>query len=166
MRPLPFLAAAALSFTNFLYGAFVLPESLPPEKRRPFEIRRANPVGALASLRRYPMVFGLIGAYVIYQLRRIHREVTEHELTHYYAAEGWGSKPTYDTIELYDIVYRVGGCVRLKKGTPAKIALRAALAPKRPSAQDRRVAAEARRILMEADRRRRLLESIQRQHGN
>jgi DHA1 family tetracycline resistance protein-like MFS transporter len=65
---LPFLAAAALSLTNFLYGAFVLPESLPREKRRPFEIRRANPVGALASLRRYPMVFGLIGAYVIYQL--------------------------------------------------------------------------------------------------
>lgn len=65
---LPFLAAAALSFTNFLYGAFVLPESLGPEKRRPFEIRRANPLGALASLKRYPMVFGLIGAYVLYQL--------------------------------------------------------------------------------------------------
>ncbi len=65
---LPFLAAAALSFTNFLYGALVLPESLAPEKRRSFEIRRANPLGALASLKRYPMVFGLIGAYVLYQL--------------------------------------------------------------------------------------------------
>ena len=44
---LPFLAAAALSFTNFLYGALVLPESLAPEKRRAFEIGRANPIGAL-----------------------------------------------------------------------------------------------------------------------
>lgn len=65
---MPFLAAAGLAFTNFLYGAFVLPESLPREKRRPFDWRRANPTGTLAALRRYPMVFGLIGAYVLFQL--------------------------------------------------------------------------------------------------
>jgi len=64
----PFLAAAALSLANFLYGAFVLPESLPPENRRPFDWQRANPTGTLAALRRYPMVFGLIGAYVLFQL--------------------------------------------------------------------------------------------------
>ncbi len=64
----PFLAAAALSFTNFLYGLFVLPESLDRENRRPFNWRRANPTGTLAALRRYPMVFGLIGAYVLYML--------------------------------------------------------------------------------------------------
>ncbi len=104
-------------------------------------------------------------AYVIYRLRRIHREVTEHELTHYYAAKGWGSKPEYDTIKLYGKIYRTGGCVRLRRGAPLKIAIIAALAPNRPSAQDRRVAAEARRLLAEADRRRRLWESLQRQHG-
>lgn len=65
---LPFLAAAALACTNFLYGAFVLPESLTPEKRRSFELGRANPIGALTALKRYPVVFGLIGAYVLYQL--------------------------------------------------------------------------------------------------
>ena len=65
---LPFLAAAILSFTNFLYGALILPESLEPEKRRTFEWRRANPTGTLAALRRYPMVFGLIGAYFLYML--------------------------------------------------------------------------------------------------
>lgn len=64
----PFLAAAALSFANFLYGALVLPESLPRDKRRSFDWRRANPTGTLAALRRYPMVFGLIGAYVLYML--------------------------------------------------------------------------------------------------
>ena len=65
---IPFLAAAALSFANFLYGMFVLPESLQKDKRRPFDWRRANPTGTLTALRRYPMVFGLIGAYVLYML--------------------------------------------------------------------------------------------------
>lgn len=65
---MPFLAAAALSFINFLYGLLVLPESLAKEKRRPFQLSRANPLGALAALKRYPVVFGLIGAYVLYQL--------------------------------------------------------------------------------------------------
>lgn len=65
---MPFLAAAALSFANFLYGTFVLPESLTKERRRPFDWRRANPTGTLAALRRYPIVFGLIGAYVLFQL--------------------------------------------------------------------------------------------------
>jgi DHA1 family tetracycline resistance protein-like MFS transporter len=39
----PFYAAAAISMLNFVFGYFVLPESLPPEKRRAFEWRRANP---------------------------------------------------------------------------------------------------------------------------
>jgi DHA1 family tetracycline resistance protein-like MFS transporter len=48
----PFLAAAALTFANFLYGLFVLPESLPPERRaQRYDWRRANPVGALRLLR-------------------------------------------------------------------------------------------------------------------
>ncbi|CAL1518238.1 TCR/Tet family MFS transporter [Chitinophaga sp. MM2321] len=56
----PFIAAAALSFLNFLYGFFVLPESLLPENRRSFDIRRANPVGSLTHLRRYPVIAGLV----------------------------------------------------------------------------------------------------------
>ncbi|KRG37896.1 MFS transporter [Stenotrophomonas panacihumi] len=56
----PFWFAAALSLTNFLYGWFVLPESLPPEKRIPrFDWSHANPFGALKLLRSYPSVFGL-----------------------------------------------------------------------------------------------------------
>lgn len=64
----PFLAAAALCFANLLYGTLVLPESLAREQRRRFDWRRANPTGTLASLRRYPMVFGLIGAYFLFLL--------------------------------------------------------------------------------------------------
>jgi len=59
----PFYAAAGLAAANFLFGLFVLPESLPKDRRRPFDIRRANPFGALVSLRRYPaalwLLFGL-----------------------------------------------------------------------------------------------------------
>jgi DHA1 family tetracycline resistance protein-like MFS transporter len=44
---LPFMAAAGFAFANGLYGLFVLPESLKPEHRRPFEWKRANPLGAL-----------------------------------------------------------------------------------------------------------------------
>jgi DHA1 family tetracycline resistance protein-like MFS transporter len=56
----PFWGAAGLAACNFLYGLFVLPESLPPERRsKAFEARQANPFGALSNLRRYPNVIGL-----------------------------------------------------------------------------------------------------------
>ena len=60
----PFYAAAGLTFLNWLYGYFILPESLAPENRRPFNWRRANPVGSLLHLKKYPVVAGLIGSLV------------------------------------------------------------------------------------------------------
>ena len=59
---LPFWVAAGLSLLNALYGLFVLPESLPPEKRRAFDWRRANPLGSLRLLRSHPELSGLAGA--------------------------------------------------------------------------------------------------------
>jgi MFS transporter, DHA1 family, tetracycline resistance protein len=47
---LPFYAAGGLALLNWIYGYFVLPESLAPEHRRPFEWRKANPVSALKKL--------------------------------------------------------------------------------------------------------------------
>lgn len=58
----PFLAAAALSLLNCLFGFFVLPESLDLAHRREFEWKRANPVGSLLNLRLYPVVLGLVGS--------------------------------------------------------------------------------------------------------
>lgn len=52
----PFFAAAALAAANLTFGFFVLPESLPPERRRAFSWRRANPLGVAALLRHYPAV--------------------------------------------------------------------------------------------------------------
>ena len=57
----PFWAAAALSALAFVYGLFVLPESLPPEKRMAFSWRRANPFGALRLLRSHPELSSLAG---------------------------------------------------------------------------------------------------------
>ena len=60
---LPFMVAAGLALANFAYGYFILPESLAPALRRPFDWRRANPVGALLRLRRYtPAVLSLAAA--------------------------------------------------------------------------------------------------------
>ncbi len=56
---LPFWVAAGLSLTNACYGLFVLPESLPRERRAGFRWARANPVGALVLLRRHPELLGL-----------------------------------------------------------------------------------------------------------
>lgn len=47
---LPFAAAGGLALLNLLYGTFVLPESLPPERRRGFSWKAANPFGALRRL--------------------------------------------------------------------------------------------------------------------
>jgi DHA1 family tetracycline resistance protein-like MFS transporter len=58
----PFFAAAGFSLLNWVYGFFVLPESLAKENRRPFDIKRANPMGSFIQLKRYPVIFGLAGA--------------------------------------------------------------------------------------------------------
>jgi DHA1 family tetracycline resistance protein-like MFS transporter len=64
----PFFAAAALSLANLIYGWFALPESLPPERRRPFDLRRANPLGTLAQMRRHPGVAGVLAALSLWMI--------------------------------------------------------------------------------------------------
>lgn len=55
----PFWVAGALSLLAFLYGMFILPESLPPERRMAFSWKRANPFGAMMLLRSHPELSGL-----------------------------------------------------------------------------------------------------------
>lgn len=68
---LPFWVAAGLSLTNALYGLFVLPESLPPERRMGFQWQRANPIGSLGLLRSHPEVFGLSIVSFLYNLAHV-----------------------------------------------------------------------------------------------
>jgi DHA1 family tetracycline resistance protein-like MFS transporter len=66
---LPFWAAAGMTLLNALYGLFVLPESLPPEKRTPrFVWARANPLGSLKLLRSHHELFGLATVNFLYYL--------------------------------------------------------------------------------------------------
>ncbi|MDY3362900.1 TCR/Tet family MFS transporter [Riemerella anatipestifer] len=62
---IPFLAAGALCLINFLYGFFILPESLSKEHRRKFNWKRANPIGSLLQLRKYPELYKLILAWFL-----------------------------------------------------------------------------------------------------
>ncbi|MEM9337663.1 MAG: TCR/Tet family MFS transporter [Bacteroidota bacterium] len=64
---IPFLVAAVLSLTNWLYGFFVIPESLSEESRRTFEWKRANPFGTIRSIFKYKMLIGLVAClFLIY----------------------------------------------------------------------------------------------------
>ena len=63
----PFYAAAALALLNAAYGFFILPESLSKDNRRKFDIKRANPLGSLLQLKKYPSVIGLaVSLFLIY----------------------------------------------------------------------------------------------------
>ncbi len=62
----PFWAAAAISFLNLVYGWFVLPETLAPDNRRPFDWRRANPLGTFAVFRKIPGLLPLCAVFFVY----------------------------------------------------------------------------------------------------
>ena len=68
---LPFWAAGALAIVNAAYGFFVLPESLPPERRSAFSWKKANPVGSFVLLRSHPELSGLAVSHFLMQLAHV-----------------------------------------------------------------------------------------------
>ncbi len=65
---IPFFFAAGLTFINWLYGYFILPESLKPENRRDFDWKRANPMGTILILKKYPKLLWLLTSFLLLQL--------------------------------------------------------------------------------------------------
>jgi DHA1 family tetracycline resistance protein-like MFS transporter len=63
---LPFWVAAGFSLANAMYGLFVLPESLPPERRSPFRWKHAHPIGALRLLRAHRGLLWLGAMHFLY----------------------------------------------------------------------------------------------------
>lgn len=61
---MPFYVAAGLSFVNLLYGYFILPESLPKEKRREFSLAKSNPFSTLYNLKKFPVLKSLLFAFL------------------------------------------------------------------------------------------------------
>ena len=62
----PFFVAAAVSVLNLIYGYFILPETLAPAQRRPFELVRANPLGTFKVFQTYKGVLPLCAVFFIY----------------------------------------------------------------------------------------------------
>lgn len=72
----PFLAAAALNFINFLFGIFVLPESLKLENRRKIEIKKLNPFSSLAKiLKPSPILFFVVTYALLYLAGNVHPSI-------------------------------------------------------------------------------------------
>ncbi len=65
---IPFFVAAGIAFLTFAYGFLVLPESLPEDQRRPFQLSRANPLGTLLHLRKFPALIGGLGVLFLYYM--------------------------------------------------------------------------------------------------
>jgi DHA1 family tetracycline resistance protein-like MFS transporter len=109
---LPFWAAAGLSLANALYGLFVLPESLPPERRTPFAWKNANPVGSLLLLRSLPAVLGLAGVYFLYCLSQ--NAIYSMFVLYGNHRYGWGERTVGLTLGLVGVLSLIvqGGLVR------------------------------------------------------
>ena len=113
---LPFWAAAAFSLANALYGLLVLPESLAPEKRRPFEWRRANPLGSLRLLRSHPELSGL--AVVMFLSNLAHAALPATFVL--YAAYRYG----WDELAVGFVLASVGICSAIVQGAIVGAAVR------------------------------------------
>src|SRR3546814_10727912 len=99
----------------FCYGWFILPESLPPARRAPFNPRRANPVGALILLRRYPQVLGL--ATVLFFSQLAHYVLNSVFVLYADYRYQWGPRSEEHTSELQSLMrisYAVF-CLKKKK---------------------------------------------------
>jgi DHA1 family tetracycline resistance protein-like MFS transporter len=96
---LPFFAAGTLACVNWLYGYFVLPESLPRERRRPFVLREANPINALRGLTALKGVGSLV---VVIGLSSLAQFMTHTSWVLYTTFKfGWG--PTQNGWSLFAI---------------------------------------------------------------
>ena len=109
---LPFWVAAALTLVNAIYGLFVLPESLPKEKRAGFRLSRANPLGALQFLRSRPRLLGLASLNFLFWVA--HHSLTSVFVLYAGYRYGWGAKTVGLTLGFVGVtgVIVQGGLVR------------------------------------------------------
>ncbi|WP_343747648.1 TCR/Tet family MFS transporter [Fluviicola sp.] len=101
----PFMVAAFLSLANFIYGLLFLKESLPVSDRRKFEIARANPIGALVQIVRFPKYRGLFVVTFIVLLSNM----AVHSVWNYYtiARYGWETKDVGISLAVVGVCFGV-----------------------------------------------------------
>jgi len=110
---LPFLVAAGLSLTDFVFAYFALPESLAAENRKAVNLRHANPVGALREIGRYSSVLGLMLIFVLATFANRVAEMTWVLFTSY--RFHWGPAETGLSLAAVGVMFVVGqgGLVRV-----------------------------------------------------
>jgi DHA1 family tetracycline resistance protein-like MFS transporter len=112
---LPFWVAGAMALVNVAYGYFVLPESLPSERRSPFRLSKANPVGSLALLRSHPELSGLAISGFLMQLAH----VVLPSVTVLYMGYRYG----WNELQVGLVLAGVGVCSMIVQGTLVKPAV-------------------------------------------
>ena len=110
---LPFVVAAGLSLADFLFAYFALPESLSAENRKPFNLRHANPIGALREIGRYSSVLGLMAIFVMATFANRVAEMTWVLFTSY--RFDWGPREIGLSLAMVGVMFVVGqgGLVRV-----------------------------------------------------
>ena len=103
---LPFLAAACLCLVNLAFAFFALPESLSAQNRKPFAVRRANPIGALREVGRFPSVFGLMVVFVLAMFANRVAEMTWVLYTGY--RFHWGPTEVGVSLAFVGVIFVVG----------------------------------------------------------
>lgn len=105
----PFYAAAVLAFANLAFGWFVLPETVTDATRRPFSLRRANPLGALLSVSRLPGVRLTLACFLILGIAM---NVYPAIWAYYGQARfGWDTSMVGISLAIYGISFAVGQAV-------------------------------------------------------
>ncbi|MFT4551289.1 MAG: DHA1 family tetracycline resistance protein-like MFS transporter [Verrucomicrobiales bacterium] len=109
----PFIAAGIITLINAAYGFFILPESLTPENRRRFEIKRCNPITALLDLRKFPSVLGL--AWTHFLLNLAHQVYPATWILYTTYRYGWSSKEGGLSLALVGLMAAIvqGGLTRI-----------------------------------------------------
>ncbi len=98
---LPFWVAAGLSLANTAYGFFILPESLPPERRKAFSLRNANILGALRLLRSHPELLGMASVLLVMGLA--HEALPNTFVLYADARYGWSESQVGGVLALIGI---------------------------------------------------------------
>lgn len=104
----PFLVASIFSLANFIFGFFVLKESLPSDHRRAFDIRRANPLGAFKQMKRFMKLKYLFIVTFLYMLANM----AVHSTWNYFTME----KFDWDIKQVGISLTVVGVCFGLVQG--------------------------------------------------
>ncbi|MBC7421515.1 MAG: TCR/Tet family MFS transporter [Bdellovibrio sp.] len=112
----PFIAAAILNFLNFLFGLFILPESLAPEHRRPFELKKINPfVSIVKILKPSPILVFILTYSLLVLAGSSHPSIwtlyTEYKF-------GWSPLQVGLSLSFVGLIYGVSQAVLTKKLVP------------------------------------------------